>query len=292
MHTLFPRPATRCIVSVAGLLAIAVAARADGYVVYVDDRSGFDDALLELGGTSIVDSGGAFAPDPLAGTSLTSVLRSGLVGGDPFTYVAYDVDFSNAPTGTVTPGAVGGDVFDTDRLNVERPAAQSGAVGVGTWGLDSSSGSTSTRNALLVDFTSTPGGGGVGHFGLDLLDFEAATGFTSGELRLYDGGALVYSRPFSWSGTDGNGETHFLGVAALAGGGALFDQVALVVGDDSNGGGGGERWAADRLTFGQAVVNPEPASFWLLAAGLCVGAVVARRRRGARSAQLASARPR
>jgi hypothetical protein len=118
------------------------------------------------------------------------VTRSGTIGGQAFTWTAYDINFSNAPTGHVTPGVVGGDIASATPVDVETPVAQGTATGAGSWGLDSGSGSTTSRNALLVDFTATPGGLGIGHFGLDLVDFEAGAAFTRGTLRLYRAGSL------------------------------------------------------------------------------------------------------
>ena len=89
-------------------------------------------------------------------------MRSGTIGADAFSYSIYDFDFSNTPTGTITPGVVGGDIFELDNINVETPAAQDGSTGIAVWGVDSLTGSNSTRNALLFDFGPT----GIGHFGL------------------------------------------------------------------------------------------------------------------------------
>ena len=186
--------------------------QAKSFLLFTGDRSGFDAALFHDAASTVVDSGGAFTADPTAATAQSSVTRTGTVAGEDFSYTAYDFDFSNAPTGTLSPGAAGGDVADTDNVNVERPATQGTAAGSGTWGLDGATGSTSTRNALLVDFTTTPGGLGIGHFGLDLIDFEASAAFTRGEIRLYDGGILVFSSLFDWAPSDGNNRVHFLGV--------------------------------------------------------------------------------
>lgn len=262
------------------LVASTASASADGYLVFQDDGAGFAASLDVNPLSTVIDTGGAFAANPSAATGLASIARTGLVHGQTFSWTAYDVNFSNAPTGHVTPGAVGGDVASASPVDVETPVSQGGATGAGSWGLDSGSGSTTSRNALLVDFTSTPGGLGIGHFGLDLVDFEASSAFTRGTLRLYRAGTLVFTRDFDWGLADGDGQVHFLGV--VAGPGWNFDQVALVVGDDSAGGGNSETWAADRFTFGQAVHNPEPGSVALFAIGL-VGLGVAVRRRRSRA---------
>jgi len=291
--------ATRALVVAAALASSVASARADGFLVFQDDRPGFTASLDVNPLSSVIDSGGAFAPNPAAATNLASVTRSGAIGGQAFTWVGYDVNFSNTPTGHVTPGVVGGDIASATPVDVETPVSQGTATGAGSWGLDSGSGSTTSRNALLVDFTTTPSGLGVGHFALDLVDFEASAAFTRGTLRLYRAGSLVFTRDFDWGAHDGNNEVHFLGVVAIGAG--SFDQIAVVVGDDSAGGGNSETWAADRFTFGLAIHNPEPGAAGLLALGLTVvlGAVAARRRAAARQARAepgdrvesASARP-
>jgi hypothetical protein len=268
----------RTILATLFLLLAAVAAAADDYLVFRDDRAGFQASLDVNPLSTIIDTGGAFATDPVAATGLASVTRSGSINGQAFTWIAYDVNFSNSPTGTVTPGSAGGDVTSTSTVDVETPVSQGSATGSGSWGLDSGTGGLTTRNALLVDFTTTPGGLGIGHFGLDLVDFEASAAFTRGTLRLYRAGSLVFSRDFDWDSQDGNNQVHFLGVVAQSG--WWFDQVAVVVGDDSAGGGNGETWAADRVTFGLAVHNPEPAALALFAMGVVgLGVAVRRRRR-------------
>lgn len=259
------------------VLASAAAARADSYLVFQDDRAGFQASLDVNPASTVIDTGGAFAANPVAAAGLASVTRTGTIAGQSFSWTAYDVNFSNTPTGTVAPGTVGGDVASATPVDLETPAAQGTATGLGSWGLDSGSGGTTTRNALLVNFTGTPGGLGIGHFGLDLIDFEAAAAFTRGTLRLYRAGSLVFSRDFDWGAQDGNNQTHFLGI--VADGAFWFDQVAVVVGDDSAGGGNAETWAADRFTFGQAVHNPEPGTVALFALGAAGLAVAVRRRR-------------
>lgn len=259
------------------VLALAAVARADSYLFFQDDRAGFQASLDINPISTVIDTGGAFAANPVAAAGLASVTRTGTIAGQSFSWTAYDINFSNAPTGTVTPGSVGGDVASATPVDLETPAAQGTASGTGSWGMDSGSGGTTTRNALLVSFTSTPGGLGIGHFGLDLIDFEAAAAFTRGTLRLYRAGSLVFTRDFDWGAQNGNNQTHFLGI--VADGSFWFDQVAVVVGDDSAGGGNAETWAADRFTFGQAVHNPEPGTVALFALGAVGLGLVVRRRR-------------
>jgi hypothetical protein len=279
----------RSAAAVVVVLAIASAARADGFLMFLDDRPGFQASLDVNPLSTVVDSGGAFAPNPAAATNLASVTRSGTIGGQTFTWVGYDINFSNTPTGHVTPGTVGGDIASATPVDVETPVSQGTATGAGSWGLDSGSGSTTSRNALLVDFTTTPGGLGVGHFALDLVDFEAASAFTRGTLRVYRAGSLVFTRDFDWGAQDGNNQVHFLGVVAVGDG--TFDQVALVVGDDSAGGGNSETWAADRFTFGSAIHNPEPGTVALFALGAAgLGLALHRRRRAAASTGAKQAR--
>ena len=271
--------------------AAAAAARADAspYLVFVDDRAGFNAALQEGPFTTVVDSAGAFAPDPAPASGAASLTRSGTIAGQAFSYAVYDVNYSNSPTGTVSPGSAGGDVSSASSLDIETPVNASSTLGTGTFGIDNAGGSPASRNAILVDFTNTPGGLGIGHFGLDLIDFEATPGFVQGELRLYDGGVLVFSQLFDWSPGTGDGEVRFLGVVAMSGEGTRFDQAMVVIGDD-NGTGNGEGYGADRFTFGQSIANPEPGTWALFGAGAAGLAVLVRRRRraalpGARCAQ-------
>jgi PEP-CTERM motif-containing protein len=262
------------------VLAVAAsAARADSYIVFTDDRAGFEASLDVDPLSTVIDTGGAFAANPTAATGLASVTRSGSIAGHTFTWAGYDINFSNSPTGTLTPGTAGGDIASTTPVDIETPAVQGSATGAGSWGLDGGSGSTTSRNALLADFTTTPGGLGIGHFGLDLIDFEASAAFTRGTLRLYRGGSLVFTQDFDWGAQDGNNQVHFLGVVASSA--ALFDQVVVVLGDDSSGGGNAETWAADRFTFGQATQVPEPATLTLTGLGVASLAAWVRRRRRA-----------
>lgn len=272
------------VLAFAALSSLAArSAMAESFLVFKDDRNGFTSSLDDAS-ASISDSGGAFAPDPATGSAAT-VARSGLIGGQAYAYSLYDFDFANSPSGTLTPGAAGGDIADTDNLAVESPAAQGGATSAGTWGIDAGTGQTSTRNALLAHFSTTPGGLGVGHFGVDLVDFEIPVGSLGGTLRLYDGGILIFSHSFDWGGTSGDAETHFIGVVAVADGGghaARFDQAVLVIGTST------DSYAADRFTFGAAIHNPEPGTLALFGLGAAGLAVIARRRAARRKPNAAS----
>lgn len=217
-------------------------------LTFIDDRVGFNASFTTNAGSSIIDSNGAFAADPSSASGLASITRTGTVGGQALSYTIYDIDFSNSPNGSITPGSTGGDIDQLDNLNLESPASQGGAAGTGSWGIDSSSGASSTRNAALFEFDRA-----IGHFGLDLHDFESAAGGTLGELRLYRNGSLLssLSQPIGWS-DDGNNVSHFLGFVA-ENPNELFDTIAFVLGDDDLGGTGRtERWAADGFTFGDA----------------------------------------
>jgi hypothetical protein len=260
-------------------------ARADAYLVFQDDEDAFLAALTMRGDSTVVDSGGAFAPDPAAAAGVASVTRTGTIGTDAFSFTVQDVNASAAPTGRL---GVGQDVASTSTLAVERPVANGGATGTGSFGYDSqgSPDGSTTRNAMLVDFTTTPGGAGIGHFALELVDFEA--GATPGELRLYDGGTLVFASPFAFAGPRyGDAENHFLGVVAV-GAAASFDQVMLVIGDETTSP-NSENWAADRMRFGLAH-NPEPGTWALFGLGvLGLGFAVHRRRAAAAAAESGAA---
>jgi len=251
--------------------AAAGPARADPYLVFHDDRAAFESALSGRSESTVVDSDGAFAPDPTLG-SVPFVTRSGTIAGESFSYAIYDLQFANAPTGFIQPGVVGDDVGALSGIIVESPAAQSGGVGSGSWGVDSGAVSTSRRSGLLVDFTTAPAAG-IGHFGVDLVDFEADVG-SEGELRLYAAGALVYSTTFALTPDGGNDSSHFLGVVVDAGaGGVAFDQAVVLVGTST------DRWAADGFTFGVAR-TPEPGTWALFGLGvLGLSWHLARRRR-------------
>lgn len=264
------RPLPTLLLAATLLAAAAPTARAGPYLVFQDDRAAFQDALTSGASSTVVDSGGAFAADPATG-SAAAVTRTGTIAGATFSYTAYDLQLSTSPTGTLTPGTVGGDVGALSSLTIESPATQSGGVGSGSWGIDSGAVSTSRRSGLLVDFTTVPAGG-VGHFGVDLIDFEADVG-SEGELRLYAAGLLVYSTTFALTPDGGDDTSHFLGVVANpADGGTGFDQAVVLVGTTT------DRWAADRITFGVAR-NPEPGTWALFGLGLAGLTVYLRRRR-------------
>ena len=217
---------------------------------YLNNRADFEIALATSGLSMVIDSDGDFAPDPVDVIAVENLTRIGTLGGETFVYTVYDINFSDTPDGTITPGMAGGDIDSLSNLDVELPASQGDADGVGSFGIDTSGGSPSTRNALLFDFSTTPGG--IGHFGLDLLDVENSAEFTLAEYRIYKDGALIDSGFIDYAdGSDGNNETQFFGYAVTAQEN-FFDQIIIVVGDDSTGGGLTERLAADRFTFGEA----------------------------------------
>ncbi len=254
----------------AALVTALVGARdatADEFLVFTDDRAAHSASLSQDAAQTVVDTGGAFAADPLTGSG-SSVTRSGSIDGRAYTYVLYDLQFDTTPTGTITPGVVGGDTGALSSVFVESPASQAGVSGLGSWGLDSGAVSTSRQSGVLLDFTTTPGGAGVGHVGLDLIDFETGG---NAQLRLYAAGVLVFSTNVDLGGNGGNQEVRFLGVTAnLAEGGQRFDQMAVLVNSPT------DRWAADRFSFGVAA-NPEPGTWVLMTLG--VGVLVFARRR-------------
>lgn len=263
------------------ILTSLSAAPAQAFGLFVDNRTDFNNSLTSNSASTIIDSAGAFGADEAIATNLSSLTRSGTINGEAFSYDVFDINFSNSPTGSLSD-----DIFSTSGLNIEAPASQDGATGTGTWGIDSSGGNNSTRNAALFDFTVTPNSGpngsGIGHFGIDLHDFESSLAGTQGELRLYRAGNLILSSAIDWgTGNDGNGESHFLGITA-SDSSEFFDQVMLVVGDDDAGDfGNRERWAADNISFGQASGAaaqsvPEPAVMMGLL-GVALGGLLRRK---------------
>lgn len=258
-------------------MAVGLAASpAQAFSLWTDNRAGFDASLNS--NATIVDSDSLFAADPSVGTGLSSVVRSGNIGGDTYGYEVFDVNFGAGSTGQLTD-----DILSLSGLNIESSVSQDGATGSGSWGIDSSGGSNSSRNAALFDFTTTPDGMGIGHFGVDLHDFETSVAGTLAQIRLYRSGELISAQDFDWGSPDnGNGESHFLGVTATDES-EFFDQVMIVLGDDDVGDfGNRERWAADRMTFGAAYAEgpmaevPEPSA---IAAILGVSLGLLRRRR-------------
>ena len=262
------------------LLTGITASPAQAFSLFIDNRTDFNNSFTSNSASTIVDSNGAFGADEAIATALPSLTRSGNINGEAFSYDVFDVNFSNSPTGNLSD-----DILSTSGLNVESPASQDGATGTGTWGIDSSGGNNSTRNAALFDFTATPNGSGIGHFGIDLHDFESSLAGTQGELRLYRAGNLILSSGIDWgTGNDGNGESHFLGITA-SDSSEFFDQVMLVVGDDDAGDfGNRERWAADNISFGQASGAatqsvPEPAAMVGLI-GVAIGGLLRKKAQG------------
>ncbi len=137
------------------------------FTVVQDDEPTFNSLLSVNPSSSAVDTGSSFAVEPTLGNygaGNPGFTRSGLVDGSTFGYGVSHFDYSNSPTGTLA-----GDTGTERSFRIENPVSQDGAS-FSSWGFDESSGSTSTRNALLVDFTTTPGNAGIGHFGINLLD--------------------------------------------------------------------------------------------------------------------------
>ena len=246
-------------------------------------RTDFNNSF-DLNTTStVIDDGINFGAAPATG-SVAQVERNGNINTESFSYKIYDIDFSDAPTGSISPGNIGNDIDDLDNITVETPASQDGATGNYDWGVDGASGN-GTSNAALFDFT----GNSIGHFGVDLHDFEAGAGISasnntsgaSGEIRIYQSGSLVHSHTLEFPGVEGGGSTDnpnntedndstyqgygnkqsmFVGVSANDES-EFFDQIVFVLGDDDVGtvgiaseinDGSTERWAADGFTFGRA----------------------------------------
>ena len=249
-------------------------------------RSEFINSLGVDSLSTVVDNGTDFgtAPTP-TGTNLDSVTRTNSINGKTFSYTIYDIDFSDTPNGLITPAIAGNDIDDTDFLQIEIPVAQGDADGTNEWwGVDGRTGN-GTSNAALFDFA----GNSIGHFGVDLHDFEAGEGIgfsnntsgASGAIRIYQSGILVFSYDLTFPGVAGGGSTDnpsdrrdndstfpgygnnqsmFVGVSA-SNPSEFFDQIVFVLGDDdvdtvgartSVNDGSTEQWAADGFTFGEA----------------------------------------
>ena len=269
-------------------------------------RSGFTNSLNVNSLSTVVDNGTNFgtAPTPIE-TNLNSVTRSGEVNGQNFNYTIYDIDFSDTPNGIITPGIAGNDIDDLDVLQIEIPVAQGDADGTnGWWGVDDGRTGNGTSNAALFDFA----GNSIGHFGVDLHDFEAGEGISpsnntsgaSGQIRVYQSGELVFSYDLTFPGVAGGGSTDnpgnltnndstfpgygnnqsmFVGVSA-SNPNEFFDQIVFVLGDDdvdtvgvrtSVNDGSTEQWAADGFTFGAAYDNSTAVPFnFSPTTGLCL----------------------
>lgn len=244
------------VVVTASILTIAPSALAFNVVFGDRDtentRSEFTNSLNTNSLSTVIDDGTNFGAAPAA-VSVPSVSRNGTINGKNFAYTIYDVDFSTSPTGVINPGNTGGDIDELDNVTVETPVRQDTAVGSYSWGVDSATGARSTPNAALFDFT----GNSIGHFGVDLHDFEAGANNSfsgaSGEIRVYDSSNLVFSYDLQFPALNyGDGESIFVGITANNPN-EFFDQIAFVLGDDDVGGNGyTEQWAADGFTFGEA----------------------------------------
>ena len=257
-------------------------------------RTDFTNAFDTNTSSTVIDDGTSFDAAPATG-SVPSVTRTGTIGVESFSYTIYDVDFNTSPTGSITPGSDNpiNDILELDNIVVETPAKQQTAKGNYDWGVDSGTGGKRTSpNAALFDFSNP-----VGHFGIDLHDFEAGEGINSsdsgasGEIRLYQSGGLVHSYTLQFPGVEGGGSTDnpnnteskdstysgygnnqsmFVGITA-DNPNEFFNQVAFVVGDDDVGDDGyTEQWAADGFTFGSAY-REVPFNFSPTLGLLCVG---------------------
>lgn len=245
--------------------------RGEDFKIFKDDRSGFVKSLTHNTDSSVIDTEKNFSQKPVLPTKKNCVVgkgknerrvnsfqREGAIGANAYAYRAFDVNFDMCPRSErIGPEMFMDEGFEVGWLIVECPVIQDGVKGLGTWGLDSGAGNNKTRNAILLNFYTTPDRVGIGHFGADLIDFEASKK-TPAELRLYDDGRLVFRREFDW-GThkEGHEESHFLGVVAQSKK-VFFDQIIIILGDDASKpskdepNGFNEHWAADRFTFGQA----------------------------------------
>ena len=239
----------------AGILSISPSVLAFNVVFGSNEtnvRTEFINSLDTNSLSTVIDDGTNFGAAPATG-SVASVTRNSNINSKPFTYTIYDIDFSNSPTGSIAPGNVGGDIQGLDNITIEIPASQNNAVGSYDWGVDSATGARSTPNAALFDFT----GNSIGHFGVDLHDFEAGANDSfsgaSGEIRLYDSGNLVFSYDLQFPAPNyGDRQSIFVGVTA-GNPNEFFDQIVFVLGDDDIGDNGyTEQWAADGFTFGEA----------------------------------------
>ena len=247
---------------VASILSVTSSASAFSIVFgEVDDidsvRTNFVNNLDASSSSTVIDDGTNFGTAPALNNndSVASITRNGTIGIDNFTYTIYDIDFADSPNGIIAPGTVGNDIDDLDNIIFETPANQDGASGSYDWGVDSGTGN-GTSNAALFDFT----GNSIGHFGVDLHDFEAGAGISStnstsgasGQIRLYKSGEIIENITLEFPGVDGggstdkpgntdendstyegygNGQSMFVGISA-DNPNEFFDQVVFVVGDD------------------------------------------------------------
>lgn len=189
------------------------------------DDSGFSDALSSSPDSKVVDDFSSY----VLGSSLELI---GFKDGISYSIKHFDDD-----------GGLG--IVDRN-LYVENPVSQDRAAGF-EHGIDFSYGALTNRNMMVVTFDQP-----MGHFGVDLIDFESHQDFTLGEMRVYscaDDPELLLVMDIDFNDEDGNEEVHFLGLTATE---AVICHIAIVVGDDSPGEGKSERFAIDNLRFGLA----------------------------------------
>lgn len=187
--------------------------------------TGFDNQIKSSTGTKSLENFSSF-------TNGASLALSGTLDGVNFKIEHVDDD---GKLGSVKRN-----------LYVENPVSQDGAVGQGS-GVDFRYGSLRSKNSMLLTFDKP-----IGHFGVDLLDFESDSNFTLGLIRAFDCSAdskEIFNNEINFATDNGNSEAHFYGFVTNK---KVVCKVIVVVGDDSMGSGFTESFAIDNLRFGSA----------------------------------------
>ena len=140
--------------------------RGEDFKIFKDDRSGFVKSLTHNIDSSVIDTEKNFSQKPVSPTKkrcfvgkgknkrgVNSFQREGAIGANKYAYRAFDVNFDMCPRSErIGPEIFMKEKFEVGWLIVECPVVQNGIKGIGTWGLDSSAGNNSTRNAVLFNF--------------------------------------------------------------------------------------------------------------------------------------------